>query len=87
MNLLIEVRKPYCTKIGYPTRDVAEWIRPVREQRLGVQLRTYRCKSRACRPWRVWHLTSKLESREKRRWRERREYRDALASWEGEGGA
>lgn len=58
---------PYCNKIAYPDRATATWHKPFREEELGMTLRAYHCQSRACRPWRRWHLTSQLDADAKRR--------------------
>lgn len=69
---------PFCNKVSYPDRETAEWHKPFREKKVGMRLWVYRCQSRACRPWRRWHMTSKGNPRS-------REF-DMLARWADDGG-
>jgi len=81
---------PYCNKLPYPDRAVAEWYRPFREKKLGMRLWAYKCRNQACRPLRLWHLTSRelfTRGRSSAAKNFQRRLKQDVERWENEGGS
>ncbi|MEV7674991.1 hypothetical protein [Streptomyces sp. NPDC088752] len=95
-------RERFCHKTAYVSKDLAEWARPFREEKLGVPLKSYLCRSQVCRPYKWWHHTTKVSAtdaparrarklKQQKEARRRRRYQVLralpLQTWEDDGGA
>lgn len=76
--------EPFCTKIAYVSRELAEFARQRREQYVGKRMWPYRCRRKCCKRYKYYHLSSRIPLSVRKGMD--RVYK-IVDTWENEGGA